>query len=54
MKVLEKIKMGKLKREVVILQYTRNTVHSSEVAFDNFTDGYLNSNLIKLAEVKIN
>lgn len=41
MEVLEKIKLGKLKRDVLTPQYTRNTVNNSEVAFDTFTDGCL-------------
>lgn len=53
MNVLEKTKMGKLKREFLIPQYTRNTVNNSEVAFDTFTDNCLNSNLVKLTEVKL-
>lgn len=36
MEVLEKMKLGKLKREVLIPQYTRHTVNNSQVAFDTF------------------
>lgn len=52
MKVLE-IKKGKLKREVLVPQYIRNKVKNSEVTFDTFTDGCLNSNLVKLTEIKL-
>lgn len=50
---MKEIKKGKLKREVLVPQYIRNKVNNSEVTFDTFTDGCLNSNLVKLTEIKL-
>lgn len=44
--------MGKVKREVLMPQYIRNTVNNSEVACDTFTDGCLKFD--KINQGKIN
>lgn len=54
MKILEKINLGQLKREVLevlILQYTRNTVNNSEVDLTLLL--MVAPNLVKLTEVKL-